>query len=405
MQNIKMGEIAPLFLVILIDSMGLGIIFPMLSSMIIDQHSTFLAATTSDFSRNLLYGFTIGIYMLSWFFGAAILGDISDIVGRKKSLIVCLIGGCVGYILSGLAFHAHSLFFLILGRVIAGFTAGSQPIAQAAIVDMSSEQHKAKNIGYILLAASLGFILGPLAGGFLSDPRFVSWFDFATPMYFAAIFSAANAILLCFLFKETFTKTRKVKIRPHIAVEIFVEALKHPKICGLAVTLLFLISGWGEYFGFSAQYLLKLYHYTPLQLSLFMAVIGVGFSIGFGVLVDFCANRFNLKRTVCVAAAIAAILCLLIIMIPVAWVAWVCTPFIGAAVAVAYSLLITLFSNQVDRTEQGWVMGVTNAIMALSFGVTTFLSGFAAHINAAMPIMWAFLGMMIAAVILKFVKI
>ena len=73
--------------------------------------------------------------------------------------------------------------------------------------------------------------------------------------------------------------------------------------------------------------------------------------------------------------------------------------------AVAYALLITLFSNQVDNTEQGWVMGVTNAIMALSFGVTTFFSGFAIHYNAAMPLYLAFGGMLIAAVVLKFSKV
>ncbi|AML48313.1 hypothetical protein AYM02_02945 [Coxiella burnetii] len=87
----------------------------------------------------------------------------------KKGAVGCLIGSFLGYLLSAFAVGIHSLTFLILGRVIAGFTAGSQPIAQAAIVDVSSEAHKARNIGLILLAISLGFIIGPIIGGVLSD--------------------------------------------------------------------------------------------------------------------------------------------------------------------------------------------------------------------------------------------
>ncbi len=75
--------------------------------------------------------------MICWFFGAAILGDLSDSVGRKKSLMICLIGAFLGYLLSAIAIAFHNFWFLILGRIIAGFTSGSQPIAQAAIVDIS----------------------------------------------------------------------------------------------------------------------------------------------------------------------------------------------------------------------------------------------------------------------------
>src|SRR3990167_11242446 len=132
---------APLFLVIAIDSMGLGILFPILSAMLISHGSHFLPNSTSDFLRELIYGVTIGIYMIAWFFGSAILGDLSDTMGRKKSLMICLIGATLGYAISAIAIGMHSIVFLIVGRVLAGFTAGSQPIAQAAIVDVSSDEN------------------------------------------------------------------------------------------------------------------------------------------------------------------------------------------------------------------------------------------------------------------------
>src|SRR3990167_9514251 len=134
------AAIAPLFLVLFIDGMGLSLLFPVLNSIIVDPHSDFLATSVFDSTRDLLYGVTVGIFMICWFFGAAFLGDLSDMIGRKKALMICLMGSFLGYLLSAFAVLAHSLLFLIIGRVVAGFTAGSQPIAQAAIVDISEPE-------------------------------------------------------------------------------------------------------------------------------------------------------------------------------------------------------------------------------------------------------------------------
>jgi len=94
---------APLFLVITIDSVGLGILFPTLSAMLIGHHSHFLSLNASNFFREFICGIIIGIYMIAWFFGSAMLGDLSDIIGRKKSLIICLIGAAIGYFISAVA--------------------------------------------------------------------------------------------------------------------------------------------------------------------------------------------------------------------------------------------------------------------------------------------------------------
>ena len=82
----------PLFIVIFIDGMGLSLLFPILNNIIVDPHSHFLSQSMSASMRDALYGLVVGIFMLCWFFGAAILGDLSDTIGRKKALIICLIG-------------------------------------------------------------------------------------------------------------------------------------------------------------------------------------------------------------------------------------------------------------------------------------------------------------------------
>lgn len=403
--NTSLLTILPLFFVIVIDSMGLGILFPVLSDLLINHHAHFLPASSSDFTRELLYGITIGIYMLAWFFGSAILGDLSDGLGRKKSLLICLVGAALGYCISGVAIFFHSLVFLILGRVIAGFTAGSQPIAQAAIVDISTDETRPRNIGYVLLAVSIGFVLGPITGGFLSDSQIVSWFNHTTPLYFAGFLSFLNCILLTLTFEETFKKTHKIKIRLHYAIKIFTDAFKSKRIRMLSVVLLIENAAWAEYFTFISQLMLRRFHYSVQEVSIFIAVLAVGFCIGFAFLVDFVAKRFNHKKAVMVNLIITAIFCFITASTNVVAIVWATAVLIGMSASLVYSLLITIFSNQVGDEEQGWVMGITNSVGALSFGVTSLVSGFAADWSPAMPIYLGFIGFTLSAIILKFTHV
>jgi len=394
----------PLFIVLFIDSMGLGLLFPILNSIIVDPSSTFLPAMTSVAVRDFLYGLTIGIFMICWFFGAAILGDLSDTIGRKKALIICLLGSFVGYLIAGVAIWMHSLSLLLVGRVIAGFTAGSQSIAQAAIVDISSEERKARNIGLILLAISLGFVFGPIIGGVLSDVHLVRWFTFSTPMYFAAIISFLNALLLWFTFKETFRVTGKLRIKPQRAIQIFISAFQQKRIRYLSLIFFVMLLGWSNFYTFLSMFLLGRYHFSPLKISLFMGVLGLGFAIGCGYLVNVCAKHFAYKRTVAVGILLTAVTVLVMLLVDKIIVTLVAVLFIGAAIALAYSTIITMFSNQVDENEQGWVMGVTGSIMALCFGISSLLTGIVAQYGADLPIALAAAGLSISGLLMGFYR-
>lgn len=387
-----LASVTPLFLILFIDGMGLSLLFPILNGMIIDTTSHFLAPSVSLHNREFLYGLVVGIYMLCWFFGAVILGDVSDVAGRKKALMACLIGAGLGYMLSGLAANMASLPLLIAGRIIAGLTAGSQPIAQAAIVDVSDEQHKARNIGFILLSISLGFVLGPLIGGVLSDKYFSPLFGFSTPLYFAALISFINAILLQGFFKETFIPTGPLRIRFDRALRVFASAFSHHKIWLLSIVLLIFIFGWANFYCFIPLYVHEQYGYDELSMSLFMAVMGIGFALSCSFLVDYCVQRFDNYMSVVMGAVLAviAVVAMLIFRQDI-MIVWVLVAVVGMAVCLSYSILLTLFSDAVGPDEQGWVMGVTGSIMALCFGLTSLLMGAMVEVGVQLP-MWLSIG-------------
>lgn len=376
----------PLLLVLLIDGMGLGLVFPILNGLLFN--SPFLAKTlASPALQNLVYGAIVGIFMFCWFFGAAVLGDLSDKIGRKKSLQICLFGSFLSYLLSAFAVSFSSLSLLILGRIVAGFTSGSQPIAQAAIIDLSTPETKTRNIGYILFALSLGFILGPLLGGLLSDPSIVSWFNYSIPFIFAASISLLNMVLLAWLFNETFvTKCTTLKVNPYQAVHIFVSAFKHDQIRNLSILFFLFIFGWSSFYSFIAMFLLKIYQFTPTQVSLYMGLMGVGFGIGNGYLSNHFAKRFPLQINFIWSTLMTAILIIILLAMNSLLMTWILIAPIATTVSIAYTSILTLFSDQVDETSQGWVMGVTGSILAFVFGLNGIVVGIIASWNDFLPI-------------------
>jgi len=289
---------SPLLLILFIDGMGLGLVIPIINDLVFSENSEFLAHYAfTPIMHNVIYGGIISIFMLCWFFGAAILGDLSDKIGRKKSLLICLLGAYASYVLSAIAVHYSSLGLLVFGRIIAGFTSGSQTIAQAAIVDLSTPETKARNIGYILLSLSLGFIIGPLCGGVLSDNQLVAWFNFSTPFYFAATISAINIGLLFIFFKETFvSRPTTFRVNPYQAINIFISAFKNKSVRGLSIIFFIYIFGWSSFYSFISMYLLKQYQFTSTQVSLYMATMGIGFGVGTGYLVNHFAKLFPLDE-------------------------------------------------------------------------------------------------------------
>lgn len=392
----------PLFLILFIDSMGLGLVIPLLNTLIVNPQSGFFPTGLSMNMRNFIFGSTMGVFMLCWFFGASFLGDLSDQIGRKKSLLICLIGAFGGYILSAIGVMVDSYLLLLFGRIIAGFTAGSQAIAQAAIVDISPPEHKARNIGLILFFVSLGFIFGPLLGGVLSDAKLESWFSLTTPFYFAALLAFINTFLLWYFFHETFHRKSKVKIKLHGAIEIFFSAFRHEKIRALSLILLIMILGWSSFFNFIAMFLLREYNFNTLNIALYLTLMGVGFGVGTGLLVEYFTQRYQLKNIVVLGSTLGALATLIIVAGSTPIFAWIAIAPLAIAMAVVYSVLLTIFSNQVDANSQGWIMGVTGAIMAFAFGIDGILVGLLTDFSPKIPLIITVVGLLITAFLMYF---
>ena len=159
-----------LLFVVFVDLIGQGLVFPIINSLIMEPTGGFLPTSTSDAVRHVDYGLVIGSFFLAWFLGVVYVAKLSDSIGRKNTLLVCLGGAFAGYALTILSLYLNSLWLLILGRAVTGFTAGNQPVAQAAMIDASvDDADRDRNMGYLMIGVSAGLVAGPIIGGVLTD--------------------------------------------------------------------------------------------------------------------------------------------------------------------------------------------------------------------------------------------
>lgn len=368
--------IIPLLLVIAIDSMNFGFIFPILTPMFLSGANPILPVETSLAMRDLLYGIVVAIFPLFMFFGAPILGDLSDYVGRKKVLLVCLLGTGLGYLVSGIGVSVNLFSLLVVGRIISGITAGSLPMAQAAIADVSKDSKKqAKYMGMMMLAIAAGQVLGPTFAGFFSDIHIFSIFSNSLPFYLATGLTAVNIIWLLVAFRETHFVNKLKQLK-------FTKTLCSYKLVFtstplLIISLVFLCMqlSWSFYSQGSPAYLQAVFHYSNFNLGVFSAALGVFIGISGTLIMPRLLNHITTKQGAIIALLTMGIGTLIGIIQTSQILFWIGLVLNSSAAALAFSFIITLFSRLADKGRQGWIMGITGAIIAIAWAITALLTG------------------------------
>src|SRR5882672_7446731 len=149
-----------IFVTLLIDVTGFGIIIPVLPNLISEMQHVSIAEASS------YGGWLVASFAIMQFLCSPMIGNLSDQYGRRPVLLISLFGFGIDYLF--LAF-APSIGWLFLGRVIAGIMGASFTTAAAYIADISEPEKRAQNFGIIGVAFGLGFIIGPAMGGILGE--------------------------------------------------------------------------------------------------------------------------------------------------------------------------------------------------------------------------------------------
>src|SRR5690242_638026 len=200
---------------ILIDTLGIGILGPILPQLLGNPNSPhyLLSGRMSVRSGFIMFGILVAVYPIMQFFATPILGQLSDRYGRKPVLALSLGGTALGYALFATGIVVKNIPLLFAARALDGITGGNLSVAQASIADVTKPEDRTKNFGLIGAAFGVGFIVGPFLGGVLADPSVVSWFSASTPFWFAAILASLNTTQVLLQFDETNRHIRRVPMQ------------------------------------------------------------------------------------------------------------------------------------------------------------------------------------------------
>jgi DHA1 family tetracycline resistance protein-like MFS transporter len=349
----RKAAIGFIFITLLIDVTGLGLIIPVVPKLI-EQ-----LLHTTDISKVALYGGLLTFsYAIMQFLFAPVLGNLSDKFGRRPILLFSLFGFGLDYLF--LSF-APSITWLFVGRVIAGITGASMTTASAYIADISTPETRAQNFGMIGAAFGLGFIIGPMIGGLLGEmgPRI--------PFLVAAGLALLNAAYGYFILPESLgvENRRSFDWKRANPISSLKNLSRFPAVSGLILSF-FLIyiashavqSNW-SYFN------IEKFKWTPKIIGISLAVVGVLVSAVQGGLVRFVNPKLGNEKSVYVGLLLYTFGLVLFGLATQSWMMFVfLIPYCLGGISGPG--LQAIISGQVPPNEQGELQGSLTSVISIT---------------------------------------
>ncbi|MDB5537126.1 MAG: tetA [Devosia sp.] len=338
-----------IYTAIVLDAVGIGLIFPILP--------TLLAEVTHAGNVATYIGIMTALYAAMQFIFAPVLGSLSDRLGRRPVLLISLAGAAINYLF--LAF-APSLWLLLLGRAIAGLTSANTSVAAAYITDISPEDKRARRFGLLNAMFGIGFIIGPVLGGVLGD------YWVRLPFIEAAVLNGANLLLAFFMLPESRTPTREkidfAALNPLRPLR-WVFSLKSL----LPIVLIFFIfSGTGEVYGTCwALWGNDAFGWNGLWIGLSLGAYGVCQTLAQAVLPGPAVKLLGERGAILTGIAGASIALIVLAFAHEGWVVFAIMPIMVLG-GIGVPALQSLATRQVDKSQQGQFQGVLQSAVSLS---------------------------------------
>lgn len=346
----KKAAIGFIFITLLIDITGWGIIIPVVPKLIEELiHANISEAAKYSGWLGFAYAFTQFVF-------SPIVGNLSDKYGRRPVILISLFGFAVDYVFLALA---PTIWWLFLGRVIAGITGASITTASAYIADISSDEDRAKNFGLIGAAFGLGFIIGPVLGGVLGH------YGARVPFYAAAVLCLLNFLYGYFILPESLDKDKRREFDWKRANPIgsFRFLSKHPEISGLIVALILIyIAGHAvqSNWNFFTMYQ---FNWDTRMVGISLGVVGLLVGLVQGVLIRWTTPRLGEQKSIYYGLILYAVGMFFFAFATQGWMMFVIlVPYcLGGICGPA---LQSMISKSVSAQEQGELQGALTSLMS-----------------------------------------
>lgn len=353
----------PIFLVIVVDILGMAIMFPLLPF-----YTEFLGGTPGQI------GLLISTFAVCQLIGGPLLGRLSDRMGRKPLLLLSQVGTLIGFVFLA---WATSLWMVFLSRIIDGFTAGNISLAQAYITDITKPEERTKSFAVIGIAFGVGFLIGPAISGFLVQ------FGYRVPIFAAMGLSACSILATTFLLPRSPRHTHAAG--PHRMTlfdwKTYVEYLRRPVLGSLMWQFLAFIFAFSTFMSGFALYAERRFvwdghAFGTREVGYVYAYVGMlGIVLQGGLMgraVRIFGDRGLVRWGFLLATAGFALL---------GWTYGIPMLLFAAAMTSVSTgalrpALTSLISQEAGSHEQGGVLGLTQSLQSVASIVAPMVAGF-----------------------------
>jgi DHA1 family tetracycline resistance protein-like MFS transporter len=341
-----------IFITLLIDVMGWGLIIPVMPDLI----STLKNIPVNEASP---YGaWLLSVYAITQFLFAPVIGNLSDKYGRRPVLLCSLIGFGIDYLFLALA---PSYGWLFIGRIIAGITGASFTTATAYIADVSTAETRAKNFGMIGAAFGLGFIIGPALGGLLAG-----W-GIRAPFYAAAILCLLNTLYGYFVLPESLSKEHRREFHwkrasPFGSLLLF---KRYPVIGRLAISFFLIYMAAQSVQANWNFFTIYRFQWSEKMVGLSLAVVGLLVGLVQAGLTRVINPRLGNERSIYLGLLLYS---LGLVMFAFATEGWMMFAFLipYCLGGIAGPSLQAVLAGHVPPSEQGELQGALTSLMSLT---------------------------------------
>ncbi|MDH4460301.1 MAG: TCR/Tet family MFS transporter [Spirosomataceae bacterium] len=352
MSSKKNAAIIFIFITLLIDVLGIGLIIPVLPALL--QELT--GKSLSEISQ--YSGWMMACYSIMQFIFSPIMGGLSDQYGRRPVILLSLFGFSLDYLL--LAF-APNLAWLFVGRILAGITGASFTTASAYIADVSKPEDRSKNFGVIGAAFGIGFIIGPAVGGLLAD------MGLRMPFFAAAGLTLINFLYGYFILPESLKQENRRTFNWKRANPIgsLRNITKYPVILGLVGSFFFFNIAGQVHPSTWTFFTMKEFNWTSHDIGLSLAFVGLIIAIVQGGLNRIINPILGDRKSVILGTLFYAIGFGLFAFASQGWMMYaIMIPF-GMG-GIAGPSLQSIISQQVSPSEQGELQGALTSLQSIT---------------------------------------
>jgi len=334
---------------IVLDAVGIGLIFPILPSLLQE-------VTHADKVAQYI-GIMTALYAAMQFVFAPVLGALSDRLGRRPVLLISLGGAAINYLV--LAF-APNLWLLLIGRAIAGLTSANVSVATAYVTDISPPEMRARRFGLLNAMFGIGFIIGPVLGGALGD------YWLRLPFIAAAVLNAANLLLAFAVLPETRKPSRG---RIDLAALNPLRPLRwifSMKSLLPVILIFFVFSGTGEAYGTCwALWGSDAFHWNGLWIGLSLGTFGICQTLSQAFLPGPAVKLLGERTAILTGVGAVCIALAIMAFATEGWMIFAIMPLFALG-GIGVPALQSLATRQVGEDQQGQFQGVLASVVSLA---------------------------------------